>query len=202
MDSAPIDAGSSGPGSIRRRSASQLFPYVASTPRAFELAPIRTQLRRLVSVAIGALAAALLTFPCPGFAGPLDDFDGDLVPVFFDNCRSVANGPNQLRGSNQSDSDGDGYGNRCDTDFDQSGTTTSADFGRLLADFGESFCVALFPPPIECVVDLDGSGTITVSDFAIFLGRFSAPPGGPGPSGLACARYAIRIDLGEAPCAP
>lgn len=156
-----------------------------------------------VSVFLFAIGVSLgFGNPFPARAGPLEDFDGDLVPIGWDNCRSIANGPNQLLGSNQSDSDGDGYGNRCDTDFDQSGTTTSIDFARLLAAFGGSFCVALFPPPPECVVDLDGSGTITVSDFAIFLGRFSAPPGAPGPSGLVCARYSIRIDLGEAPCAP
>jgi hypothetical protein len=43
---------------------------------------------------------------------------------------------------------------------------------------------------------------VTTADFGIFLGRFSAPPGVPGPSGLACARFAIRIDLGDVPCAP
>ncbi|MFO0689941.1 MAG: thrombospondin type 3 repeat-containing protein [Myxococcota bacterium] len=143
-----------------------------------------------------------MSIPNAAHAGAWSDTDADLVPDMFDNCRTVANGPNQLLGINQSDSDGDGYGNRCDTDFDQSGTTTTADFGRFLAAFGGSFCVALFPPPPACLVDLDGSGTITTADFGIFLGRFSNPPGMPGPTGLACARYSIRIDLGDVPCAP
>jgi hypothetical protein len=129
------------------------------------------------------------------------DFDADLVPDSFDNCRTVANGPNQA--TNQSDSDGDGYGNRCDTDFDQSGTTTTADFGRFLGAFGSPpICIAIYPPPPACMPDLDGSGTVTTADFGNFLGRFSAPPGAPGPSGLVCANPLIRIDLGDAPCAP
>ena len=133
-------------------------------------------------------------------AGSMIDFDGDLVPDAFDNCRTVANGPNQS--TNQFDSDGDGYGNRCDTDFDQSGTTTTADFAIFLARFGSPICIQIFPPPPSCMPDFDGSGTVTTSDFAIFLGRFSQPPGAPGPSGLVCANPLIRIDLGDTPCAP
>lgn len=148
------------------------------------------------------IVAAILVVPPVVRAGSMADSDIDLVPDAFDNCRTAANGPNQLPGSNQSDSDGDGYGNRCDTDFDQSGTTTTADFATFLGAFGGTFCVALYPPPPQCVPDLDGSGTVTTADFGIFLGRFSAPPGAPGPSGLVCANPLIRIDLGEVPCAP
>jgi len=121
-------------------------------------------------------------------AGAVVDTDGDLVPDQFDNCRLVLNGPNQA--TNQVDSDLDGYGNRCDTDYDNIAgstvfTTTVADFGLFLATFGTASLGE---------TDHDGSGTITASDFAIFLGKFSAPPGGPGPSGLACA--------GAIPCTP
>jgi hypothetical protein len=105
-------------------------------------------------------------------AGAVTDTDADLVPDQFDNCRLVANGPNQ--GTNQVD----GYGNRCDTDYDNSLTTTTADFGAFLATFGTNNLGE---------TDHDGSGTITTADFGIFLGKFSATPGAPGPSGLACA---------------
>ena len=109
-------------------------------------------------------------------AGAVVDTDSDLVPDQFDNCRLVANGPNQ--GTNQVDSDLDGYGNRCDTDYDNSLTTTTADFGQFLATFGTNNLGE---------TDADGSGTITTADFGVFLGKFSAAPGAPGPSGLACA---------------
>jgi len=122
-------------------------------------------------------------FAMSASAGAVADADGDLVPDQFDNCRAVANGPNQL--TNQVDSDLDGYGNRCDTDYDNSTTTTTADFGAFLGTFGTNSLGE---------TDHDGSGTITTADFGIFLGKFSAPPGNPGPSGLACAN--------TTPCTP
>jgi hypothetical protein len=116
-------------------------------------------------------------------AGAVTDTDGDLVPNQFDNCSAVANGPNQT--TNQVDSDLDGYGNRCDTDYDNSLTTTTADFATFLGTFGTASLGE---------TDHDGSGTITTADFSVFLGKFSAAPGAPGPSGLACA--------GTTPCVP
>ena len=125
-------------------------------------------------------------FAMSASAGAVTDTDGDLVPDQFDNCSAVANGPSQ--GSNQVDSDLDGYGNRCDADYDNSLTTTALDFGTFLSTFGTNNLGE---------TDHDGSGTITALDFGIFLGKFSAPPGpgnAPGPSGLACA--------GTTPCTP
>ena len=49
-------------------------------------------------------------------AGAITDNDGDLVPDQFDNCKLVANGPNQT--SNQVDTNLDGFGNACDADLD------------------------------------------------------------------------------------
>jgi len=134
--------------------------------------------RARILLAIPA-ALLLLSIGMPGPARALPDADGDLVPDVADNCRTVANGPNQA--SIQIDTDVDGYGNRCDTDYDQSGTTTVADFGEFLSCFtgiGPVYCPEM---------DHDGSGTNNVSDFAIFLGKFSATPGAPGPSSLSCA---------------
>lgn len=109
-------------------------------------------------------------------AGAVTDSDNDLVPNQFDNCSQVANGPNQ--GTNQVDSDLDGYGNRCDTDYDNSLTTTVSDFSFFLGTFGTNSLGE---------TDHDGSGTITVADFSIFLSKFPPGPSVPGPSGLACA---------------
>lgn len=135
-------------------------------------------LRAPILLAIPA-AILLLSLGMPGLARALPDTDGDLVPDVADNCLTTANGPNQT--SNQVDADADGYGNRCDTDYDQSGTTTVADFAEFLGCFTGI-------GPVDCPeMDHDGSGTINVADFAVFLGKFSAPPGPPGPSSLSCA---------------
>jgi hypothetical protein len=123
----------------------------------------------------------LLLLPFSAFAGPVLDADGDLVPDAYDNCRLVANGPNQT--TNQVDCDLDGYGNRCDADLNQDCATTAADFGLWLAAFGSIVGAG------GCELDFDGNGTITAADFGIFLGKFSGMglANAPGLSGLACA---------------
>jgi hypothetical protein len=118
-------------------------------------------------------------FAMSATAGSVTDTDSDLVPDGFDNCDVKPNGPNQ--GSNQVDSDQDGYGNACDADYDNDLAVTSADFGIFLASFGGP----------GTITDCDGDGQTTSADFACFLTQFG---GVPGSSGLACA--------GTIPCTP
>src|SRR5262245_468138 len=91
-----------------------------------------------------ALVAGLFAF---GFAlsaaaGPMEDFDGDLVPHQYDNCSQYPNGPNQL--SNQVDTDLDGWGNACDADFTNvvgsvpPFIVSGADVNIFVANFGSS----------------------------------------------------------------
>ncbi|MEZ4330273.1 MAG: hypothetical protein R3F35_00855 [Myxococcota bacterium] len=139
--------------------------------------------RRILLHPVFALTLASIASAPP--AAAYSDQDGDLLRFEVDNCAVDPNGPNQA--SNQVDSDADGYGNRCDADYDQSGTTTALDFGRFLQCFGAT--------PVCRETDHDGSGTTTALDFGVFLGKFSGIGHGgnaPGPSGLACA--------GHAPC--
>jgi hypothetical protein len=103
-------------------------------------------------------------------AGWPDDIDRDDVPDSIDNCQVAAN-PQQL------DSDLDGYGNRCDADFDQDGDTDQAD-----VDFFSANCMSGSAPPV-CDLDEDGI-TGSASDLGAFGPLIGAPPG---PSGLACA---------------
>ena len=117
-------------------------------------------------------------------AGSVADADSDLVPDGFDNCSALANGPGQ--GSNQVDSDQDGYGNACDTDYNNDGATTTLDFPT----FVDAFTGAV-PNP---ATDHNGDGATTTLDFTPFLADFTGM-NPPGPSGLGCAG-------GVPPCLP
>lgn len=114
-------------------------------------------------------------------AGAVTDTDADLVPDQFDNCNLIANGPNN--GSNQVDTDLDGYGNRCDGDLDNDGLVAGSDFGIFVGYFGSGTAAAR-------EADFDGDTLIAGSDFGIFVSLF----GQPLHSGLACA--------GTVPCTP
>lgn len=136
---------------------------------------MKLKLALLVSLfAIGFAGTAM--------AGAVVDTDGDLVPNQFDNCSTVTNGPSQA--SNQVDTDIDGYGNRCDGDFDNDGAVLGSDFTFLLSQFGKN-------TPAALEADLDGDLAVLGSDFTRFLALFGKPIG---PSGLACA--------GTTPCTP
>jgi len=114
----------------------------------------------------------------------LDDMDGDLVADAVDNCEVRANGPNEE--SNQIDTDQDGFGNACDTDYNNDGFTTTLDFPIYLAAF-----TGLVEDPST---DHTGDGLTTTVDFTRFFLDFSQR-NSPGPSGLTCAG-------GAPPCLP
>ena len=111
--------------------------------------------------------------PCPSTmevaAGEPDDGIGDCV----DNCQERWNVA-------QIDSNGDGYGNYCDADFD-------GDLGVGLNDYGTMKKVLGFAvgpvcdakiSPIPCVdVDMDSDGAIGLSDFALMKKDLAGPPG-------------------------
>lgn len=118
----------------------------------------------------------ILGLSVAAFAGLGTDSDGDGVLDVNDNCSAVA----QIAGVNDCDTDGDGYGNMCDGDFDNSFTVNSNDFGNYFA--GD------FATKIDSGVgtDHDCSGTVNSNDFGgTFAPQFSQKF--PGPSGLACA---------------
>lgn len=111
----------------------------------------------------------------PGHAGvsgcPLD-FSGDCdgVPDAVDNCTNIPNAAPA-----DCDTDGDGYGNACDADYDQGGTVNASDFA--------SFFLPDFAAGMDSGVgtDHDCGGTVNAIDFsAYFLPQFSQ--GSPGPS--------------------
>jgi len=116
-----------------------------------------------------------LGFAFSATAGSVTDTDTDAVPDVFDNCDALANGPAQ--GSNQVDSDQDGYGNACDADYNQDTFVNVQDFGDFLSSFTGTF---------DPNTDHDGDGFTTVADFGTFLSGFTATPPQIGPTGLTC----------------
>jgi hypothetical protein len=104
------------------------------------------------------------------------DADGDGAPDAADNCTLVANGPAipDAGGNSQLDADGDGYGNACDADLDNSGGIVNfADLAAFRAAFGTASPAA----------DLNGSGGIVnFADLALFRAMFGQPPGPSAPA--------------------
>jgi len=92
------------------------------------------------------------------------DTDGDGVDDAIDNCTLVAN-------ADQRDTNGDGFGNICDADLDNSGLVSFADFSQFRAVFGTA----------DPDADFDGNGMVSFTDFTTFRASFG---GSPGPAGV------------------
>ena len=96
------------------------------------------------------------------------DVDGDAVIDIYDNCTNVAN-------ADQTDTDGDNYGNACDANFDNDGSDLSnaIDLGLFKADF--------FTTGPDLHTDLNSDNIVNSLDLGLFKQRFGQPSG---PSGL------------------
>jgi len=113
----------------------------------------------------------LVGLPLASTAGPAPDMDGDGVPDVIDNCKLVSNASPL-----DCDTDGDGYGNICDCDFNNDFGCGGPDFGPFVADFGG--------PDSGLGTDMNCDGAVGGPDFGPFVAQFG---GTPGPSGLSCA---------------
>lgn len=100
----------------------------------------------------------------------IPDGDGDGVPDPVDNCSVVAN-------ASQRDANGDGFGNLCDADLNNSGGVTAADYAILRSVIGQSATASA----TAAAADLNGSGSVTAADYAILRSKIGTAPG---PSGL------------------
>ncbi len=92
------------------------------------------------------------------------DSDKDSIVDVIDNCVKVFN-------PLQRDTDGDGFGNRCDADFDNNNIVDDRDIKSLLTRFKTD----------DPDGDLDGNGTVDGADLEIAEALFKQPPG---PSGF------------------
>jgi hypothetical protein len=100
------------------------------------------------------------------FIGTAPDSDADGVHDAADNCSEAAN-------LTQTDTDGDGCGNRCDGDYDQNGIAGWSDYGAFTQCWATTngLCEHEDPP----------DGLVGFSDFGIFLTELLGEA--PGPSG-------------------
>jgi hypothetical protein len=135
-------------------------------------------MRNLIVLGCAGLLACGLTLT--SFAGTVPDTDLDGVPDPEDNCLILPNGPlaSTIDCNDQEDGDSDGYGNACDTDYNNNGATD-------LVDFNNSFAAAVvtstdpnFDPNCNGATDLVDVNK-TFAD--VVVTQF------PGPSGYACA---------------
>ena len=101
-----------------------------------------------------------------GFLAP-PDTDADRVRDFMDNCTLDPN-------TGQLDTNADGYGNICDTDINNDGTTNFGDLAQFKAAF--------FPNPYDPDADFNGDGFVNFGDLALLKFYFLSEPG---PSGIA-----------------
>lgn len=119
----------------------------------------------------------------------MDDTDGDGVDDPIDNCLSDDNGPTQnIRSCDQDpqlDADGDGYGNACDTDFNNDGATGLDDRSAVLTCANDNACNGTVPATFEEVYDVNCDGAVGLDDVSITAGDAIAVKT-PGPSGLDC----------------
>ncbi len=94
------------------------------------------------------------------------DADGDGIADDMDNCTLVAN-------ADQRDSNGDGFGNICDPDFNNDGVVNFVDISGWVPFFNT--------PCGDVDQDLNGDGGCNFGDFSLIPAYFGQPPG---PSGL------------------
>ncbi len=100
---------------------------------------------------------------------PPADTDSDGIPDSSDNCIEVANGPAipDAGGNSQLDTNGDGYGNICDPDFDGNNIVDPSDYSAIKAALGSS-------SPDQ---DLNGNGVVDPADVSILKSYWGSPPG-------------------------
>ena len=106
---------------------------------------------------------------CPSatkVVNPAPDADLDGLLDFADNCLLLPN-------SAQTDSDGDGFGNMCDADFDNNGFVNFGDFARFTNAWSINYEGGVYADEF----DMNGDGQLNFGDFGLFVRNFNKPVG-------------------------
>lgn len=119
----------------------------------------------LVTVGLRSVAHGQTLDCTPGYCGGAgQNGDSDTWPDVIDNCTNVNN-------EDQFDADSDGFGNRCDADFDNNGIVNSNDY-------------LLFRSAVNTVnplYDINHDGLVSALDYAMFRLMINFPPGPSAP---------------------
>ncbi len=135
-------------------------------------------------ISFGLILILAIALSPSGEAGVQCDDDGDGVGGCggqgTDNCSLLPNGPLAATFScdSQEDGDMDGYGNPCDSDFDNDGATSLVDVSSMLA--------AAVVVSTVLNTDLNCNGAADLGDVSKALADAAAVVQ-PGPSEYACA---------------
>lgn len=98
------------------------------------------------------------------------DSDSDGVDDLLDNCVSIANGPlltSPAGGASQVDRDRDGFGDRCDGDYNNNGQVNAQD-KLIFYDYRSAGDIR---------ADISGNGYVNAQDTALFTSLLGSPPG-------------------------
>ena len=104
----------------------------------------------------GPTVTPTMTYHCPGSAG---DDDNDLVLNALDNAYLTDN-------PGQDDTDGDGYGDVVDADYDNDDDVDGSDFNAFYGQYGSSGPQS----------DFNADGDVDGGDFNSFYGKFGTLP--------------------------
>ena len=130
---------------------------------------------------------------------PLTDTDGDNILNYRDNCLEIAN-------TNQIDTNQDGYGNKCDADYNNDGMV------NVILDYLDMLYGAWLDSLAETLgaysewqdFDHDNNFNIDSDDMLFFFDSAGGLPELPGgiiaPSGLSCANYDATGNNNINPC--
>ena len=106
------------------------------------------------------LITCLIMFASTIVSAHGNDFDRDGIFDQLDNCVDVAN-------ADQSDTDGDGIGNRCDPDFNNDCVVNFGDIALFANEFQGS----------NALFDINSDGAVNFGDFVVVTQSFLLAPG-------------------------
>lgn len=180
------------------------FSRCVKRNRTYDAMYLKVRVRKSPNARLDNLSIWRQDPPCFDCPNPKLDQDQDGVVDGEDNCVHIVNGP--LVGfDDQADYDQDGYGNACDSDYNQSGEFADSEDLALL----DAAILSCTEDPANCFAgpyDITGEGTLTTGawigdDFWTIASINTWSRYGEAPvSGWACADPRLDVTAGDQPC--